>query len=83
MDIIDGLRGKAPTVLQVANETYDDAKLALYDVCSKAFLEAQTNVVNTSVYLSVEFTVNGEVDKGSKAEKAPSVINLFGGFKLG
>lgn len=83
MDIIDGLRDKAPTVTAVTGETDVDAKLALYGVASKAFLEAQTSVVNTAVYLSVEFTVNGEVDKGSKAEKAPSVVDLFSGFKLG
>ena len=82
MRIIDELRDRAPSQYKFDVVTTPEGRRALYDEISKRFLQAQMNV-NTVVYLSIEFTIAGEVEKGKKAGRAKGVTDLFSNFSLG
>ena len=82
MQIIDALRDRAPSQIEFDAVATPEGKRALYDESSKGFLEAQMGV-NTVVYLSIEFTIAGEVEKGKKAGRAKGVTDLFSNFSLG
>ena len=82
MPIIGELRDCAPSQIKFDAVTAPEGRHALYDESSKGFLEAQMGV-NTVVYLSIEFTIAGEVEKGKKAGRAKGVTDLFSNFSLG
>ena len=82
MQIIDAMRDHAPSQNEFNAATTPEGRRALYDESSKSFLQAQMDM-NTVVYLSIEFTIAGEVEKGKKAGRAKGVTDLFSNFSLG